>query len=468
MSEDQKQDVVELVNAGAPADQGLSSLGLLMQLAGSLFAAFAVVAAFSLIVQVRGNGGELLWVFLTLGLCGVRSIFHRMAGSDLLYGRRVLGAEAPTDYLGGLRRYIIIGFAHTALIALILVAKWGAPLRVVLAVSAPLALWPATLAVLFASPRFKRFKQEMPITEDKGFEGAAILMTVLGAVGICVATVLLLVMVQGGKSISQGPGVLFLLATIMLIIRSFIHVQAGVSGIRETSIDRSVELANRYANFGVISSFCAGGAMLLMSMATALNVLMLAFVCAFVWVLMTWPLIVRRFFSDRQFADLLAGDAAPVHRRAPDAGLTGLGWLLLATSVLFLSTTLPALIMGLDGDSRDMARMMRLFGAFSMHSPWWNVGIYSLQAWAGYELIRMSNVYKLVGSLFGVVAVVVEIYLQWPMFKMLWHGHEAFSPEAMSMLLYIVLTLIIPVTTLVLVNRKTTPTAIARFRGRKD
>src|SRR5690348_12734764 len=100
MSEDQKQDVVELVNAGAPADQGLSSLGLLMQLAGSLFAAFAVVFAFWLIVQVRGNGSELLWTFLILGLCGVRSIFHRMAGSDLLYGRRVLGAEAPTDYLG--------------------------------------------------------------------------------------------------------------------------------------------------------------------------------------------------------------------------------------------------------------------------------------------------------------------------------------------------------------------------------
>jgi hypothetical protein len=467
MSE-QKQDVVELVNAGAPADQGLSSLGLLMQLAGSLFAAFAVVFAFWLIVQMRGNGSELLWTFLVLGLCGVRSIFHRIAGSDLLYGRRVIGAEAPTDYLGGVRRYIIIGLAHTAVMALILVAKWNAPLKIVLAVSAGLGLWPMTLAVLFASPRFARFKQEMPITEDKGFEGAAILMTVLGAIGICVATVLLLVMVQAGKSISQGPGVLFLLATIMLIIRSFIHVQAGVSGIRETSIDRSVELANRYANFGVISSFCAGGALLLMSMATALNVLVLAVVCALVWVLMTWPLIVRRFFSDRQFADLLAGDNAPVHRRAPDAGITGLGWLLVATSALFLSMGLPELIMGVDGESRDMARLMRMFGQMDFHSPWWNVGVYCLQAWAGFELIRMSNVHKIVATVFGVVAVGVEIYLRWPMFKMLWHGHDAFNPETISMLFVIVLALIIPVTTLILVNRKTTPTAIARFRGRKD
>jgi hypothetical protein len=279
---------------------------------------------------------------------------------------------------------------------------------------------------------------------------------------------MLLGMVQAGKAISQGPGVLFLLATIMLVIRSFIHVQAGVSGIRETSIDRSVELANRYANFGVISSFCAGGALLLMSMATALNVLVLAVVCALVWVLMTWPLIVRRFFSDRQFADLLAGDAAPVHRRAPDAGLTGLGWLLVSTSALFLSIALPELILGVDADARDVAKLMRMFGPMGLHSPWWTVGFYCLQAWAGFELIRMSGVHRIVATLFGVAGAAVQIYLLWPVFKMLWHAHETFNPETVSMLFVVVLALIIPVTTLVLVNRKTTPTAIARFRGRKD
>ena len=40
------------------------------------------------------------------------------------------------------------------------------------------------------------------------------------------------------------------------------------------------------------------------------------------WMLMAWPLIIRRFFSDRQFADLLAGDDAPRPppraRRRPD------------------------------------------------------------------------------------------------------------------------------------------------------
>ena len=62
----------------------------------------------------------------------------------------------------------------------------------------------------------------------------------------------------------------------MLVVRSFIHVQAGFSGLRETSVDRSVELANRYANFGVISSFCAGGALLFVMMNLKLDVFGLA------------------------------------------------------------------------------------------------------------------------------------------------------------------------------------------------
>ena len=114
------------------------------------------------------------------------------------------------------------------------------------------------------------------------------------------------------------------------------------------------------------------------------------------WMLLAWPLIVRRFFSDRQFADLLAGDHAPVHRRAPDAGLTWLGWLLIAQAAMTASFLIPQLILGRRrwrrspawrrGDSTSCCRSARV----GMRSIWWSVGLVALQGWAGYELVRMS------------------------------------------------------------------------------
>ena len=74
--------------------------------------------------------------------------------------------------------------------------------------------------------------------------------------------------------------------------------------------------------------------------------MVLALVTGVCWMLMAWPMIIRRFFSERQFADLLAGDDAPIHRRAPDAGLTGLGWLLLAHAMFGATMLIPQLVLG--------------------------------------------------------------------------------------------------------------------------
>src|SRR6266545_3407762 len=85
MSEQKQDGVVELVDAGVPADQGLSSLGLLMQLAGNFFAAYAGLLTFIMLFAMRGSG-ETLWMVVLFGSCIARSMFHRSAGSQLLYG----------------------------------------------------------------------------------------------------------------------------------------------------------------------------------------------------------------------------------------------------------------------------------------------------------------------------------------------------------------------------------------------
>jgi len=86
MSEHNEQRVVDLVDAGVPADQGLSSLGMLMQLGGNVFAASAAYFTFTLLFAIGGGGGELLWMLLVLGLSITRSLIQRAAGTHLLYG----------------------------------------------------------------------------------------------------------------------------------------------------------------------------------------------------------------------------------------------------------------------------------------------------------------------------------------------------------------------------------------------
>ena len=464
MTEGNQPKVVDLVDAGVPADQGLSSLGMLMQLAGNLFAASASLLTFYMLImstRMGGRGDETLWILLLLGGAITRSLVHRSAGAQLLYG---VGGSGQGNRMAGIQRYLIVAFAQSALTGLLLVGKFHAPGQIAFGVTAGLAAWPVTLAILLALPRFKRFKEDLPLTEDKGFEGASILMTMLGLCGIVASGTGLLVMLDlPNKALTRGPGVLVILSLAMLVVRSALHVQAGFSGLRETSVDRSVELANRYANFGVISSFCAGGAIMLYIMSIAFDLTGLALICGLVWMLMAWPLIVRRFFADRQFADLLAGAEAPVHRRSPDAGLTWLGWFLFAYAIYTASLLIPTLIAN-DGGRGEMGKLLALAGAGGMRSLWWSVGMVVLQAWAGYELIRMSAQSRIIATVYGVLSVGINLYLNWPLIQMIRHAH-GFGQETLAAG-PLVLAMIIPVATVVLVNRKIAPTATARFRSK--
>ncbi|MBA3464829.1 MAG: hypothetical protein H0T46_33150 [Deltaproteobacteria bacterium] len=467
MSEQQKQEPVNLVDPGVPADQGLSSLGLLMQLGGSLFAAAATLMTFVMLLAAGlggGRGSDKLIILLVLGASVTRSVFHRMAGTELLYGKRSL--DGVSSAMGGVKRYVAIGLAHSALVFLVLAGKFHVPTKLAAGIALGFAVWPATLGILMMLPRFRRFSGAMPVAEDKGFEGASILMTVLGTCGALASSMFLIMMLSaGGRAMSSGPGVLILIAVVLLVIRSGLHVQAGLSGLRTTSVDRSVELANRYANFGVISAFCAAGAILLLMMSMMrgrFDPSGLIFVVGLCWMLMSWPLIIRRFFSERQFADLMAGDGGTVHRRSPDAGLVGLGWLLFAHAMMSVALLVPQLFVEPGEMSRGMAQGMAMLGG-SVRSLWWSVGLIALQAWAGYELVRMSSTHRIIGTVYAIIAIIISVYLTWPVLQALKHIGRM-GPQGIAMFIPMAMQLVIPVATLILVNRNIAPTAQARFR----
>ncbi|MEO7095103.1 MAG: hypothetical protein ABI175_17720, partial [Polyangiales bacterium] len=461
MSEQDKQGAVSLVDPGVPADQGISTLGLLMQLGGTLFAAAAALGTFIMVLTPGGRGSDKLWVLLVLGLCITRSMFHRVAGTEILYGRRIEGAASP---LLGVKRYIAIGLAQSLVLFMIMTGKFHVPFKLALGPALGLALWPAVLAGLMMLPRFRRFNDALPVAEDKGFEAASILMVVLGTTGVLGTGLFLMVMLNaGGRALAEGPGVLVMLSAILLFIRSCLHVQAGLAGLRTTSLDRSVELANRYANFGVISSFCAAGAVLLLVM-RAMDVSAIAIVAGLCWMLMAWPIIIRRFYSDRQFADLMAGDQANVHRRSPDAGLSGLGWLLLAHAVMSAAILIPQLLIDRTDLTRKMYDLLSVMGPSGLRSIWWSAGLIALQGWAAYELIRMSSTHRIVGTAFAILAIIISVYISWPVLQNL-KMIGRLGPQGAMMFIPMAIQLVLPVATLILVNRNIAPTARARFRS---
>jgi hypothetical protein len=483
-SSDQPPDVVPLGGARIPADHGLAGLGLIMQLAGTLFSAFTgVVGLITVITILQANavvgrfGGTAdnsttLWL-LVLAVTGVaRSMAHRAAGTRLLYD----GNDAP---FSGIRRYVIIAAIQTVVWTVFFAVKGHAPTKLVVTIAFMLAAWPATLALIISLPRYKRLDQALPMAEDKGFEGASILMLIFGLIGLGFALVLLYVVLQlPSSALSQLPGIIVLLVLTMLVVRSVLHIIAGWRGVHENHMDRTAEAAGRYGVFGVITAFVAASGMMLLMMAGRADVSGVLAIGLVGWLLLAWPLIIRKFFSERQFADLLASGDAPLHRRAPDLGLSTLGWLLLGLGAMALSSALPqavfgdALTVGGNLTRRSIGDPMSMMFSMMHHgarSPWWAVGLAALQIWAGIELIRMTDFHRVVATIYGVVATAVAIYVSLPVIEALEHGASGAMINPLGgagpiMYAMLAIGLIVPVATLILSIARPR-TAQARYRS---
>ncbi|HTJ41310.1 MAG TPA: hypothetical protein VL463_04415 [Kofleriaceae bacterium] len=454
-----------------PADRGLSGLGLLMQLFGSVFAALTSVILIVVLItagRARGGGNEMLWVLLLCGTGITRSLLHRAAGAELLYG--------TGNVFGGIKKYFIAAMANTVVWLFVLSSQMHAPAAGIIPMLLALVAWPIALVVVASMPAYRAMADKVPTGEDKGFEGASILMLVFGLLGVIFMSLMLYVTWTSARGGMKGslPFMMMMLAMILLVIRSGIHVGAGLTGLRETRFDLVVASANRYADFGVIATFIAAGAICLTIMMGAPDPTVFAVMACMVWALLAWPLTIRKFFSERQFADLMAQtrDEQQPHHRAPDLGLTSLGWLLFAQALLSISFALPTALLAPGNGAEAMSmrgnpfgELTGLLGAQMGHSPWWGVGLAALQLWAAIELVRMSELHRIAASAFGALAAAVTLYFDWPLISHLGSMRGGDLPGSTMIFAMVAMQLTIPVATLVLVNRNPVPAATARFTG---
>jgi hypothetical protein len=258
---------------------------------------------------------------------------------------------------------------------------------------------------------------------------------------------------------------------VTLLIRSLLHLAAGLRGVSGAGTLSATDATNRYTSFAVISSVIIGGLMFIMLMMAARDLVALIAVGLFIYLLLIWPTALRRFFTERNFAVMLAGSEAPLHRRAPDAGLTALGWLLMAVSVVSLATSVPQALLGIDS-SEMLALLVRSAAVAEgdladVGNAWWNVAVAALQLWAAIELVRMTDRHRLAASIYGVIATLTTVYFSFPIMKSLFSSAigKLGDPSVVFPYAWLATTLVIPIGTLLLVNRKLTPQARASVRA---
>lgn len=463
-SHEPRDGVVDLPRAGVPADNGLATLGLVMQLAGRTSGALAALIASVVLIEgrIHQNAG---WFFVAVALCIVRSQLHRVAGRDLLYSRHTAD-DAVANPFGAMRAYIAFGIAQAIVLGLIATTEFAATPRTGAGIAASLALWPMVLAVVVQLPRFRPFHAGLPLGEDRGLEGASIVMTVLGTCGVLSAGTIILVL--GGlpsRHLQHGWGAMLVVVFTLLLVRSCLHIRAGLAGLRETSFDRPGELASRYANYGVISSVCVGGVLALLAMSERLAPEAIASVTVLCWLLAAWPVIVKRYFNNRQFAELLAGDRM-IHRRAPDAGMTGLGWLLAGHAMLVATLLILAATVEPSGVGRALGNLLLLSGPVIGSSAvdlGLAAGIVALELFAAAALLRMSDHRRVIATIYALCAGGVALAAVYPLVRSFSHYHG--DLRMVIRLIPAAIQIVIPAASLVLVHRALVPAARARYRG---
>lgn len=442
-----------------PADFGLPGLGLSMQLAGSIFS-IVIGAMMVSLLTASGGSREMLWIFILGAAAAARSLYHAAAGRHLLYDARPM-SMIPT--------YFVISAMQTLVTVLIMVNKMQLPLSVGLGIAVGLMLWPSLLFIVARRPRFRdlmNFTERLPNTQDKSFEGLAIIMTIFGATGVLgVGGMLFMMLKMPSRELQQGPVILLMLGLILLFIRSVLHVRAGLRGVRETDQRSAVELINQYTNFGIIAAGIFGAVLFMLMVQIAGRRLpmlpALTMVGAITWALLLWPMAVRNYVSDRQFADLMADRST--HVRAVDGGLSVLGWFLLGNAMLAASMLAPSLFTS----GRSLSGPLQLFGGTAGTAIWMSLLVIALQVAASHSLITASVDRRVVASVYAAVAVAVQLYNIVPMWRALSHDgamRRILDDNSSIMLTMLAVGLVVPVVTAIMALRDSTLTAKTRIK----
>lgn len=383
-----------VMNPRRPADAGLSVLGLLMRTVGFALALAALTGGIAGLIIARSPVALLVAL-----LCAVRSGAHMQAGVQL--------AQFGIGAAQQLRRYLIVAGIQS--LAVVAIAAWQGvdePVALLL-LAALLMAWPAVLLALWSRPDFAAalrvtsdIESDRLLPEDRGFVAVGLLMVGGGAI-VLPALLLGIVMVlytgalaAGGFVVLAGCGLMGLFA-----VRAFFGLQAGRAALQAQDPRRFYTAFGRYSTTANVSLVVAA-LFVLVTMLFAGGVGIIAFLVyvPMLGALHAWPRSLQQYL-ERNLPELTyADERLPPLRRPRDAGLSGLGAVLLAFGAPWMVTGVATLL-GSSVLPSTMAAQLTGQG------PAWvallGAGTATVAGWC---LFNMTSTFRVAAVAYGLVA----------------------------------------------------------------
>ena len=390
------------------------------------------------------RGGGMLMLIITLISGMARSMKHHQAGFRL--------ATSQPDGWKAARSYVHFSLWQT--LGLLALGFGLAPdlfsdAKPIIWFVVTFGAWPATVYLLINRPAVKaaytqvgegdRDPWQAPsanslIPNDRGLQGASILMTTFGVLGCLFSAFLCLQVFPALRSVNLDA-IIVVLLVVALSARSAVHLMAGLSGV---NADHSLFVPGirRYEMFSLLSVALLVATMFIVG--GGLNLPMILQTVFLAVILLAWPMalssIVKYLPWDQDDADAPNGPAE-------DDGRSALGFVLIAFGVYYLVQLTTALLLNPS---------MLPPSAVPVSSHLASLAAAATALWAGIELATFGERYRLAATIYGIVGIATTI---------LSHGSEAMNLSAevgvsnSILIIMVAAQLALPVAVLWIVNR---------------
>ncbi len=463
---------------------GLVSLGLIMQLVGSIVAAYLIARSLeSLVPWVLGVGGTYhfgdfygrfftyeeqhnharvaapAWhLTLVAGLGIIRALLHRVAGGAILYRRR--------GGLVWLYAYLAAAFVHSGVCLAVLhhdgtsaAYQWGI-------VALLGCAWPLCLLVAATRTGFRSAVRGGAATKDASAPDEVATLTIfLGLIGAMAALFVIYSAIESWSSyfMSIAPKAVGAIG-LLLLVRSFTQLRSGLR-LAGRAAGTDAPLATiRYVQVGLIASVLAG-AVIVIHAAGAVHISRddwypqnifswpaLATHAMVAYLIVLWPLLLRRFVQAHESAP----KASSIGAAQPRAALAALGWFLLAAGGIQIALALLALVPStrVTPIAWDWVRHYDISTGTTARSGWIQLLVTFPQIWTALELLGTTRRRRAAATAYAGAASLAIALSIWGDMNYLLRliGGGLDSPSVLIAHLQFAFPLVVPIATLVFVQ----------------